>query len=240
MSAYSTLVLGTAGGVNGYWRFGETGPDAIAHSEVDDTNMQGNPNNTPTQGVTGLISADSDKAVQLASASSQYFAATGLAHHTGQDVGDVFTIEAWIKRATVSGAQNALFDNGISSLELYIDATNALGLAQSNTAVTVLSTTTITDTTTAHHVAATKNGSTVKLYIDGVDRTGSVSNTTYTNSTQPWIAGADHNAINNFDGVLDELALYPTELSAATILSHYQTGTVIPTPPITFTQSARW
>ena len=85
---------------------------------------------------------------------------------------------------------------------------------------------TLTDTSGWHHIAATKNGAAVRLYLDGADVTntssipGSVP--AMLNTTSDLIIGRASNATAGFPGSIDEAAVYSRALSAAEILSHYR------------------
>jgi hypothetical protein len=68
--------------------------------------------------------------------------------------------------------------------------------------------------------AATKSGATSKLYIDGVDVTGTVTDQTLVdNATSLLLDGTPQ-----YHGHLDEMAIYNTALSAATVQDHYRAG----------------
>lgn len=132
------------------------------------------------------------------------------------DTGDAFTLEAWIKRATV-GSSQGLFAKGARSYQVYLDATNKLVLRQTSVGEIARTTVALTDTASFHHIAVTKSGSAVKLYIDGVDRTGPVVNRTIANSADAVLIGQ---GTGFFNGTLDEVAIYPRALSATAIAAH--------------------
>ena len=147
------------------------------------------------------------------------------------DVGDVFTMEAWVKRGAGQGTVQTIFLRD-GAWQMYLSAANQLGFAREAVTGVAVSTRTITDTTTWHHCVITKNGSDVHLYIDGVDVTGSVTNSTFTNTGQEGYIGN-----NDFGGEwlssghqLSELALYPTALSSLRVQAHYVAGAA-PTGP---------
>ena len=77
-----------------------------------------------------------------------------------------------------------------------------------------------------HHCVGTKNGTDIHLYIDGVDVTGATNAVVYGDS--PWDAaiGADDWYYDHYAGSLDEVAVYPTALSPARVLAHYQAAAV--------------
>jgi hypothetical protein len=82
----------------------------------------------------------------------------------------------------------------------------------------VASTLTITNTS-CHHIVVTKSGSTSRIYVDGANVTGTVTNRTLTNSTSVLRVGS--NGTNDFSGTIDEVAVYGSALSAATVSAHY-------------------
>jgi hypothetical protein len=197
-----------------YYRLG----DASGTTAVAEVGSNMNYTNTPTLGVAGALSAsgDTDTAVTFTRTSSERV--DGISSLT---VGDVFTVEAWIKRASTGVAMGIVF-NGGNSFEMQITSANRVKLDRAATAPIVETTTTITDTTTWHHVVITKNGATVKQYIDGADVTGTVSNSTMGSSAEAFTIAHGNNGY--FDGSVDEVAVYTTALSAARVLVHYQAG----------------
>ena len=82
-----------------------------------------------------------------------------------------------------------------------------------------------------YHLVATWNGSDAKIYVNGVlDENAQVTGiTNYVNATAPITTGrltVGSRADNSFGwtGAADELAIYPSELTAATIQEHYSNG----------------
>jgi hypothetical protein len=130
------------------------------------------------------------------------------------DVGDRFTIEAWIRRAVIN-RQAGLFNRGSGSFNLFFDAANRLVLHKAGAAVIVTSTAQLTDQTAFHHVAVTKDGPAVALYLDGVNVTGPITPATLGVNTGALALGA-----GGFGGTVDEVALYGHALSAARIAAH--------------------
>jgi hypothetical protein len=137
------------------------------------------------------------------------------------DLGDVLSIEAWIKRSATS-QDDAILDKGGNGYKLYLRATdNKLVLRKNGVGDIVASTSAITDTTSWHHVVATKNGATSKLYIDGIDVTGTVTNQTIANNANNLTIGDNGSASQYFNGLIDEVDLYGTVLTADQVREHY-------------------
>jgi uncharacterized repeat protein (TIGR01451 family) len=143
---------------------------------------------------------------------------------TSLDLGDgPLSLEAWVKRTTASSAGISIFQKGASAMQfgLYLDNTF---LAKDNIATVVSSTTTVTGTGW-HHIVATKSGASAKLYIDGVDRTGTVTNQTLVDTTAALILGAKNGTSEFLAATIDEFAVYNSVLGLPTVLDHYRAGT---------------
>jgi hypothetical protein len=212
---------------NGYWRL-----DALTNESGGAGSLTafGSPVST-----TGLLTGDASVGRDL-DGSTMYYTAPDSA---STDLGDVFTLEAWIR---IDGLQDGrLFDKGLNGYALMIDSTGHLRLDKSAISVIVTSTTTMAVGST-YHVAATKNGATVKLYINGVDVTGTVTNATCANTAIAlYIGRLDSSATLFFNGVIDEPAIYPSALSATRVAVHYAVGStglaegISLTSPVTIT-----
>jgi hypothetical protein len=89
---------------------------------------------------------------------------------------------------------------------LMFNGSDKLTLRRSNVGDVTSATVPTTDTTSWHYVVATKNGSSVHLYLDGVDVTGTVTNQTMVNNTLPLVIGqSSSTAFQN--GSVDGVAL---------------------------------
>lgn len=138
---------------------------------------------------------------------------------------DVFTAEAWVRRAAI-GVTGTIFHWGSNALHVRIMADNTVQLSNGDVADIVNSNTTITDTLW-HYIVVTKNGATVRIYIDAVDRTGSVSNSTMTGNSGDRFIGSSYIPSQFMVGDMARLAVYATALSAARVLVHYRLAAAI-------------
>lgn len=219
-SAYLPAVL--ADGAVAYWRLG----DAVGTLPVDSvsgaSNVTAVVGTAPTLGVAGALTGDADKAATFGGAGSWTVPSSATLNR-----GDVVTVEAWVYPG-VPGAARGIVSRGVGGYYLRLDDTNRLNFLRSGVADIVHSVDPVPEGGW-HHVAATKNGATVRLYVDGVDVTGTVSNSTLVNPTSALAIGSDNVGTGDrFNGSLDEVAIYPTALAAATILAHYTTGRTSP------------
>lgn len=222
-SGYSTTLLAFTPG--GYWRMGEAaGQPQDSSGNANHTTVTGG---TPTYSQTGALSGDANTAILL-NGSTGYFSAPDAATI---DPADTFTVMGWVKKAA-NGTVMCILSKGADAFELRFAADNKLELLKENVASIVKSTTTITDTS-YHFVVATKSGATVKLYIDNVDVTGTVTNATCaTNAALLSIGRRSTAADEFFNGTIDEVAVFPTALSAANINSLYMAGTASAPAPL--------
>ncbi len=103
----------------------------------------------------------------------------------------------------------------------------------------VSGTTSITDTN-IHHVAVTKNGSTIIFYVDGVGYPPIVYNTVFSFTTSAGIGYLPGYAGLHFLGMMDEVSVYNRPLSASEIQGIYLAGSggkcFTPTPPMITSQ----
>ena len=202
---YRRAVVNT--GPVGYWRLGEAS-GTVAHDEMGANN--GAYVGSPTLGVAGLLTGDSDTAVTLDGATQLIRVPAAGAFN----IGDVGTMAMWIN----GGSNNYLMSRGNQSMALDLSATGHLQLTKSNVADMVAST--IAVGAGNHFVAGTKNGADLHLYIDGVDVTGVVTNATCGNPIFDLTIGSDIpvGTPNNFyTGILDEPAIWNRALSPAEI-----------------------
>ncbi|HEY1119879.1 MAG TPA: LamG-like jellyroll fold domain-containing protein [Acidimicrobiales bacterium] len=94
-------------------------------------------------------------------------------------------------------------------------------------------------TATLHHVVATHDGSTVRLYLDGTEvASGSKARI---NGSEHWLIGAKLDYPTSgpyFNGAIGHVAIYSTALSSTRVAAHYTAGTT--TGPDTGSADAAW
>lgn len=210
VGGYADTIAGETGLV-GYWRLGEPTGATTAVSQVNSPTLDGTYHTDAGAGPTyvGGPIADGD--------GGKYFLNLGemrVAHNALLNVGDTFSVEFWLN---VQGAvePNAGGINKGMAWSVGID----YGVVSLNQWVTQIahSSIAITDSNW-HHVVATKNGGTAKIYIDGVDVTVDDTPATNPDTTDIIEIGAHTRKV-------DEFALYSVALDAATVLNHYNAST---------------
>ena len=228
---YRDVIMATSGLV-GYWRLDE--PSGTLCTDQTGAN-NANYNGTVTRGVTGAIPGNA--AITLNGNAANFIrtqvAVFGDVERPAQpeqllsnlDVGDVFTLEAWVNRnGAAPTSWSDILSRGANAFYMRMDgSTGAIALLKSQAAGIVTSTAGV-PVSGWHHVVCTKNGATVKQYIDGADVTGTVSNATCVSVNNFVSIGGDtfgSGISEPFNGSLDEPAIYSRALSASEVLAHY-------------------
>ncbi len=217
-----------------YWRFGEV-PSTVVNDWAGFTNATAG--SGVTGGQAGAIIGDSDPASLFDGSTS------GMAVSDVSEQGpDTFSVEAWINTTTTRGGKIFGFGNAntgnSSSYDRHVYMTNAGKLifgVYPGTARTVTSSKSYNDGQW-HHVVATLSSAGMVLYVDG-QKVGSRTDTTFGQAyVGYWRVGGDNlggwtSAPSSayFNGTIDDVAIYPTALSASTVRTHYvDSGRTLP------------
>ena len=241
LSNYGLSILGD--GASNYWRLGEasgsTAADLVGGNNI--TLASG-----VTRGVAGAITGDTDKATSFNGTT----AGTG-ASSTAIAGPNLFTMEAWVKTTTTKGGKilgfgSAKTGNSTSyDRHLYMDnAGHILFGVYTGTSQTVASTAKYNNGAW-HHVAATLGPNGMILLVDGVQVGQNPAVTSGQAYTGYWRVGGDNlnswpaaPSSNYINATIDEVAIYPSVLSPATLAAHYtlgKSGTVNKPPVAAFT-----
>jgi hypothetical protein len=211
---------------NVYWRLGDpTGATTLVPTVgTGDLVISG----SPTLGAAGLQSSDTDTSVTFAS--GQYAEVNGVNPLSGT----AFSVEFYINTTDASTACIMEVYSGTSASgvddDVGFNASITSGgvldffaaRTDSSSNLRLQSTVAINDGVPHHVVVTMTSGNTGKVYVDGTDRTSTASALNGSGGFLPGrvrIGGTA--AANNFDGTLDEVAIYPTALSAAQVADHY-------------------
>jgi hypothetical protein len=220
MGVYSDTVL--ADHPSAYWQLGEASgnPQDSSGNARHVTGIVG----TPTYGQTGPVAGTTAIAFN---GTTDYFTVPG----TGLNVGDVFTLEAWIIRGA-TGASRGILSGGASEGYLRVLNTNALTINSASAGIISTSTVLIPGTGW-HHVVGTKNAGSVHLYLDGADVSGTVSNLTCVSTVQTFFIGLRSLTGEFFNGTIGQAAVYPTVLTAGQVAAHYAAASAVQNPVTT-------
>lgn len=204
-----------------YLRFGES--EGTEAKDSSGNSLAGIYKNSPTLKVAGAIVKDSNTAITL-NGTNQYIS---RAHNSLLNVGDVFTFEVWVKRSENGRQDVIVYKEGTpKTAKFAITTTNKLQLRVPGVKTIVESTSEVKADGFWHHLVVTKNGATVKLYADGVDVTGTVTNETCGNNEGTITIGSENGVEEFFKGSIDEFAIYSVALSKARIEAHFAAGAI--------------
>ncbi len=203
----------TADAPAAYWRLGEASGATAADAQGT---SPGAYRGLISLGQPGLIAASANTAVSL-NGTSQYVT---VPHTAALATSDTFSLEAWLNRRLRKRSE-AILSKGSGGYQLYVNRSNQLTLAKVGSGDIVRSTVGLSSAA-AHHVVATKSAGVVRLYIDGVDRTGTVTNHTISPTTNALMLGVG--PAGYFAGILDEVAVYPRALTSSDASRHYAAG----------------
>ena len=156
-----------------------------------------------------------------------------VADNNNLDLTTALTIDAWVKVNSLPQSGNPSIvtkaaASGARSYALILNSTGnfVLGLTSDGTTMTYLTSSTSLSAGVWYYLAATWDGSTAKLYLNGVeDKSGSFSGTLF-NSTAPACIGDDCAGpfSDPLTGVIDEVRISNTARSADQIRQAYEIG----------------
>jgi hypothetical protein len=215
--SYQSIVL--ADGAVGYWQLNEL----VGTTATDSTgNSNGTYTNLGAGGTLGQpgIPAGGTAVLFISSGAGRVVVGDVASQH----VGDTFTMEAWVKRVVGKlGSTQAILCGSSSAGLMRFNASDQLDAVKNNIQDIGPATITTVADGIFHHCVWTKAAGLNRLYVDGVNVTGSLVNQTISNSAGYWI-GIDPFGTNVADMTACHVALYPTALSAATVQNHFQIG----------------
>lgn len=151
------------------------------------------------------------------------------------DFSDSFAVELWMSRSAVPGSIEVIIARDDASTQLAwwvgIDSNGraAFSLRDSTgSASEVINGYTVVADNNMHHIVAVHDHGTGQnlLYVDGVLEASKDVNYTglFASTAGLTLGAADLSSGYNFDGVIDEVALYDNELTAVQIRLHYRNG----------------
>jgi PKD repeat protein len=225
MSTYARTVL--ADGATEYWRLGEASGPGLSSASPDDLTLS-----TVTRGVAGAIADDADTATTFPGTATVPGSTQRL--QTGPQV---FTEEAWFKTTTTRGGKILGLGNSATQIStnydrhLYMTNAGNLVFGVHDGAVQTISSPAAYNNGAWHHVAATLSPAGIALYVDGTRVASKPSVVSAQVFDGYWRVGGDNlsgwtsvPSSRAFAGTIDDVAVYPTALTAAQIDQHHQVG----------------
>lgn len=228
-SDYADTVL--QDGAANFWRLGEPLGATTTYDWAGGTDLT-----VPSAvrlGTAGAITGDPNTAATFQNSSSSRLVATSA---NIAPAPNTFTVEAWIKgtgsgRIVGYGNNNSATGTSSSTDRLfYVDAGGRLSFGVNSGSRLTLRSPGRVDNGAWHHVVGTLGSSGMQLFLDGVrvaNRTDITSGQAYngywrigTDTLSGWpnrsLLGGDR-----YTGAIDDVAVYPTVLSAAAVQDHY-------------------
>lgn len=189
----------------------------------------GNYIGSPTRGLAGAIAGDSDTSITVNGG------AVSTPWNAAYNPSGSFTVEAWFKPGSLPGGLtcplSAMRAGAPRAGWLFYQLGGGTGwnfrmFAESGTATSADLNALVTLTEGAwYHVVATYDGTTARLYVNGVE--GANANPTGYVATKdsPLVLGARSDLAFAWNGGIDEVAIYPTALSASDVQARFNAGT---------------
>ncbi|MFI6424077.1 LamG-like jellyroll fold domain-containing protein [Promicromonospora sp. NPDC050880] len=230
-SAYASTVL-QDGAVN-YWRLGEPQGSATSFDWSSGADLA--VPSTVRLGAAGAISGDSNGAATFQNSSG-----SRLVSPQQMQGPDTFSVEAWIKGSStgrIVGFGNNNSSTGTSNQTdriLYVDSGGRISFGVNDGSRRAIRSPGRVDDNAWHHVVGTLGADGMKLYVDGALAAERAATTRGQAITGYWRIGADTLANwpnrplfglgDRFSGTIDDVAIYPSVLSAAAVLDHRTVG----------------
>ncbi|PZQ87802.1 MAG: hypothetical protein DI534_13570 [Leifsonia xyli] len=236
VAPYGAQVL--ADGASLYYRLG-----------TDTTDWTGGPDPVFGSSVTSAspgATADANTSASVFNGSSTSTVRTS----TTRAVPSTFSVEAWFKTNTTRGGKilgygsSATGNSSNYDRQLYMLNNGRVSFGVYNGATTAITTTSALNNNQWHHIVGTQGADGLKLYVDGVLQASNASATTAQAFTGYWRIGGDNiggwpNQPSNsyFVGSIDDVAVYPTALTAGTVAAHSAIGRGQTPPTASFASS---
>lgn len=217
-SAYRSAVLGDQ--PVSYWRLGDTSSMLTDETATNPGSYVG----SPSWNQSSLVPSDPANTAVGFSGSGQY---AQVPDSTSLDLSPAMSLEAWIKPASLPASGG--WATVITKQESYSIQFNGprieFTLIQNGVRERLDAPAGAVVAGNVYHVVATWDGSTQRLYLNGTQVASQTWSGTPTVTTSPVrIASWDGNG-EYFNGVIDEVAVYKSALSATQVAAHYSAGT---------------
>ena len=217
-----------------YWRLGEssgtTAADATGHGRT------GTYQSGVTLGIAGALSSDSNTAVRLSGTSSGRVTSNTNTNATSATSNpQTFSVEAWFRTTTTSGGKLIGLGNSQTSTSsrfdrhVYMTNTGRLVFGVWTGAARTITSSASYNDGNWHHVVGTLSPAGLVLYVDGSSVGSDPETTTAAPYDGYWRVGGDN--LNNwpsrptspnFNGTVDEAAVYNFALPATSVAEHYK------------------
>ena len=210
----------TADNPTSYWRLGETSGTAAVDQRATNAGVF---TNAPTLGAASLLGSDTvNKAVSFDGTNDH----VRVPNSTSLNINSPITLEAWVKPAALPAAGR--FASIVSKAESYSLQFNAgqleFTIIQNGTRRRLQAPAGAIVAGQTYHVVGTYDGTTRRLYVNGVSvasgaLTGGATSTTNTVNIGSWNGSKEF-----LRGSIDEVAIYRAALTQTRVQAHYNAG----------------
>jgi Concanavalin A-like lectin/glucanases superfamily len=210
-----------------YWRLGEAAGATTADDAVNHVDGSYGASGV-TLGAPGVVPNDSDTAATLAGTN------TGVVSTSPFTNPSVYSEELWFKTTTTSGGKLIGFGNNPSGdswnydRHVYMTNNGQLIYGVWTGSATIITSPSSYNEGNWHYLVTTMGSGGMAMYVDGV-QVGTNPNNVAQGYDGYWKVGGDNlngwpsqPASSSFAGTIDEVAIYPTALTPATVAAHYQ------------------
>ena len=202
-----------------YWRLGETSGTSAADSAGSTTGTYAG---GFTLGVAGLLTGDTNRAVQLNGTTGQVTVPNGAALNPTSAI----SIAGWMNATTFTNRNPRIFQKGINDTQyrLLVEGGQLVFHIAGVGSVTGP----LPSLNTRHFVVGTYDRTTMRLYLDGTQVGQIAATAAIPVTTEPAAIGnkpTSTDARDPFPGVLDEVSIHNVALSAAQVGQLWTTGT---------------
>jgi hypothetical protein len=225
-SGYSQTILGHNPFL--YWRLDE--PSGLFLDRTSNNNDGSAVGSGAARAEPGLLPGDPNASVKFTDGTSSVESASVRGLPSTQ-----ISVEAWIKTSAnaswIDYVRHAWGGTTGHGWDLFSNATGNLtwGLYQAGGSQMLVTASNAIQPGTVYHVAGTYDGNTLRLYIDGQPIAAKTVGPLTLNTTNTTVGSG---YTDTSAGVwVDEIAAYPTALSAGQVLAHFNAGIQTPTPP---------
>jgi len=202
-----------------FWRLNETSGTVAA----DETGRNpGRYVNGPLLGQDGPLTSEPDKSASFDGVNDY----VTVPDSASLDLATAVSVEVWVRRTKSATFQVIAGKpgNGQSKFEnyaLWFDTTNKAVAYFGNGAAFARVDSAAPLDGNWHYLVATYDNANAKMYVDGVLKSTVASTVHLTPNANPFNMGRENSNQYYFGGALDEIAVYPTILSAAQVQAHF-------------------
>lgn len=217
-----------------YWRLGEAGGFVAADERNANPGTYGG---GVSLNQTGSLASDTDAAAGFDGIDD--FAT--VPDSASLDATSAVTIELWAKRLLRTNRYEVLvgkpgnFSFKFENYAIWLSSSNSYRAYFGNGSYSISAQTTAVTDTAWHHVVATYDNATARIYLDGVLQEAKTSSVRLTPNASPLNVARAGSTAYFFSGRLDEIAVYPSALSASRVRAHFDAAAAVPgvdnTPP---------